>query len=193
MGGEKQRMPVRTDKRMGSPPRGRGKGKSKRTLQSKRGITPAWAGKSQRSAAVTFPSEDHPRVGGEKCGEFCKDFLGLGSPPRGRGKVKLLSLIGVTDRITPAWAGKSRRTVCGVFRPEDHPRVGGEKFGVVIRMIAAVGSPPRGRGKDKEEAHKIIDRRITPAWAGKSYPRPQCFSSPRDHPRVGGEKTKKIP
>ena len=45
VGGEKQKMPVRTDKRMGSPPRGRGKGLSLQWHPSRRRITPAWAGK----------------------------------------------------------------------------------------------------------------------------------------------------
>ena len=36
-------------------------------------------------------------------------------------------------------------------------------------------------------------RRITPAWAGKSNPAPLPTGPPPDHPRVGGEKTKKIP
>ena len=34
---------------------------------------------------------------------------------------------------------------------------------------------------------------ITPAWAGKSQPRTACHGTSWDHPRMGGEKTKKIP
>ena len=45
VGGEKQRMPVKTDKRMGSPPRGRGKDDEHDDLDELLGITPAWAGK----------------------------------------------------------------------------------------------------------------------------------------------------
>ena len=45
VGGEKQRMPVRTDKRMGSPPRWRGKAIMPGTWSSSYGITPALAGK----------------------------------------------------------------------------------------------------------------------------------------------------
>ena len=36
-------------------------------------------------------------------------------------------------------------------------------------------------------------RWITPAWAGKSITLPFQFIWQKDHPRVGGEKTKKIP
>ena len=34
---------------------------------------------------------------------------------------------------------------------------------------------------------------ITPAWAGKSVHVDVRAAKSRDHPRVGGEKTKKIP
>ena len=46
MGGEKQRMPAKTDKRMGSPPHGRGKVNFPPPASNGTGITPAWAGKS---------------------------------------------------------------------------------------------------------------------------------------------------
>ena len=70
VGGEKQRMPVRTDKRMGSPPRGRGKVSVEVVHNLLVGITPAWAGKRLLSMLG--------------CAAFC------GSPPRGRGKVELV-------------------------------------------------------------------------------------------------------
>ena len=50
------------------------------------------------------------------------------------------------------------------------------------------GSPPRGRGKAASFIGGTWERRITPAWAGKS-PYPRFFLAiRRDHPRVGGEK-----
>ena len=90
---------------------------------------------------------DHPRVGGEKLscisllGELLESppqggeklrsrepaFVVRGSPPRGRGKVELVQLLVVGDRITPAWAGKRRCGSSASPRGWDHPRVGGEK------------------------------------------------------------------
>ena len=52
--------------------------------------------------------EDHPRVGGEKGVQLGKVGLGLGSPPRGRGKVACMVAVCAAGRITPAWAGKSQ-------------------------------------------------------------------------------------
>ena len=50
---------------------------------------------------------DHPRIGGEKFGAYAKIWNEWGSPPRGRGKDKLVRYMDDVTRITPAWAGKS--------------------------------------------------------------------------------------
>ena len=48
--------------------------------------------------------------------------------------------------------------------------MGGEKVMMPASMAFITGSPPRGRGK-KNAVHQTIDElRITPAWAGKSFP-----------------------
>ena len=39
----------------------------------------------------------------------------------------------------------------------------------------------------------MLEARITPAWAGKRRPLSLMMVMVWDHPRVGGEKTKKIP
>ena len=74
------------------------------------------------------------------CGE--KTFIGLvfkhqiGSPPRGRGKVKGTGQIAVRSRITPAWAGKRRCISRTNTSAGDHPRVGGEK-----RVLSSLKKP----------------------------------------------------
>ncbi len=66
MGGEKLLTCERIDFRLGSPPRGRGKGFTKSFEEHGFGITPAWAGKRVTTSASTSVTEDHPRMGGEK-------------------------------------------------------------------------------------------------------------------------------
>ena len=73
----------------GSPPRMRGKGTMERKKQSPDRITPAYAGKSPVRVADYRAGEDHPRVCGEKDLELSAETVGLGSPPRMRGKVNL--------------------------------------------------------------------------------------------------------
>ena len=129
-------------------------------------------------------------MGGEKL-HFCRRLLsGLGSPPRGRGKVQQRRSTGKQTGITPAWAGKSGSFVLTAGRSWDHPRVGGEKRKVRVSDYAALGSPPRGRGKEHKAEIWRQGYRITPAWAGKSLMKNFCRRLDKDHPRVGGEKWK---
>ena len=71
----------------GSPPRMRGKGAEPSAVMPETGITPAYAGKRNRERLQAPAKKDHPRVCGEK-----KAQKGIQS---------------TTQRITPAYAGKS--------------------------------------------------------------------------------------
>ena len=111
-----------------------------------------------------------------------------GSPPRGRGKDKLVRYMDDVTRITPAWAGKRYYPFAVILLDRDHPRVGGEKSPVRIKALPNSGSPPRGRGKAQFHCSASSKSRITPAWAGKSTLRYLSALGSGDHPRVGGEK-----
>ena len=93
-------------RRLGSPPRMRGKGLQGHQARCRHGITPAYAGKSHWLFRGFLSERDHPRVCGEKkkaCARFC---MTTGSPPRMRGKV-LVALLDLAEiGITPAYAGK---------------------------------------------------------------------------------------
>ncbi len=126
--GEKKVMRGAKDKRMGSPPRMRGKVADDIKKTKAYRITPAYAGKSQLRFCMQNLSGDHPRVCGEKMSWACCMTARLGSPPRMRGKV-ILSAVGKSSGgITPAYAGKReiKRRCC--VASQDHPRVCGEKF-----------------------------------------------------------------
>ena len=73
------------------------------------GITPAYAGKSQCNTISAKNKKDHPRL----CGEKVQIHIGIitvqGSPPPMRGKGKNAKELYFHDRITPAYAGKSRK------------------------------------------------------------------------------------
>ena len=137
------------------------------------GITPAYAGKRSWLHSYRSESTDHPRLCGEKILILprCKFFPG--SPPPMRGKAS----VGLVTR--------------GVA--EDHPRLCGEK-GITNSLLNNIpGSPPPMRGKGLTECLAGGACGITPAYAGKrslqSYGQPFSW----DHPRLCGEKTKKIP
>ena len=73
------------------------------------GITPAYAGKSCVPVLDPRGAEDHPRLCGEKSMvEAILCFLS-GSPPPMRGKDQPAPRQPCLFRITPAYAGKSRK------------------------------------------------------------------------------------
>ncbi len=188
--------PLRYPKGMepeGSPPRMRGKGLEDFQRHLFTGITPAYAGKSPASDTQGFGHGDHPRVCGEKRGLRGSGLLQAGSPPRMRGKAHCRWPFGFPPGITPAYAGKRLAACPEPKAARDHPRVCGEKGLVGTGSGNITGSPPRMRGKVLEESTDLYHLGITPAYAGKSWMSRYHKGPKWDHPRVCGEKTKKIP
>ena len=109
-----------------------------------------------------------------------------------RGKVASISPFNMVSRITPAYAGKSVLGSSFVTPCEDHPRLCGEKHPCRICVRGGAGSPPPMRGKVKLLALMPAAVRITPAYAGKSVTGVKISETSTDHPRLCGEKTKKI-
>ena len=157
------------------------------------GITPAYAGKSRTRELVDVVHRDHPRVCGEKQCLERSPRTDLGSPPRMRGKVQPYMPEVFHDGITPAYAGKRPRGHHQCHQLWDHPRVCGEKLLVRVDDVVRVGSPPRMRGKGKILPGELRALGITPAYAGKRKSSETAGATGEDHPRVCGEKTKKIP
>ena len=95
---------------MGSPPHVRGKGVSTGFARAYPRITPAYAGKRADAGWIWSRPPDHPRVCGEKRRAACFAISAAGSPPRMRGKGIEQSNCRVGMGITPAYAGKRRRS-----------------------------------------------------------------------------------
>ena len=76
----------------------------------------------------------------------------------------------VSDRITPAGAGKTPRKRPGLTRQQDHPRRCGENFSAMYCNVTTTGSPPQVRGKQNGNHVTMWNLRITPAGAGKTPP-----------------------
>ena len=110
---------------------------------------------------------DHPRLCGEKFRRHSHALKMAGSPPPMRGKAAFVAFNIVTIRITPAYAGKSPKTAPTCPASRDHPRLCGEKVKALKKSYPDAGSPPPMRGKARGFVCKEIDRRITPAYAGK--------------------------
>ena len=132
-------------------------------------ITPAYAGKSTSFRKLPCSCQDHPRLCGEKVRLNAAVSANLGSPPPMRGKAVSRPSPPTRYRITPAYAGKRASPALLPEREQDHPRLCGEKFGLIME-----------RSKEKG---------ITPAYAGKRYSFEPATRSKRDHPRLCGEKS----
>ena len=152
----------------GSPPHTRGKVLRYHVISGGDGITPAHAGKSERSRQSGVPPGDHPRTRGEKSYMAALGPANPGSPPHTRGKVNLSSGTSTSIGITPAHAGKRLADPITWKLEGDHPRTRGEKNSAFCNSGTALGSPPHTRGK-----------------VGQSLICPVDFW---DHPRTRGEK-----
>ena len=94
----------------------------------------------------------------------------------------------ISNRITPAYAGKRTTKNRRKKFTQDHPRLCGEKSVRVSLLAFATGSPPPMRGKEKHLFSALLDRGITPAYAGKSTGYVNHYPKSEDHPRLCGEK-----
>ena len=92
----------------GSPPPMRGKVPCRSKVSLYRRITPAYAGKRIQYQAGAMGLKDHPRLCGEKWRNAGNSWKPTGSPPPMRGKALKMNFSRGTNRITPAYAGKSR-------------------------------------------------------------------------------------
>ena len=93
----------------------------------------------------------------------------------------------LSDRITPAGAGKTLRTCVNHFGRWDHPRRCGENGVSLYASVSILGSPPQVRGKPYPMKVNFVGVRITPAGAGKTYWNCAYFHLFQDHPRRCGE------
>ena len=125
--GEKTIPGINTEVEAGSPPRVRGEEAIEAPTAAIPRITPACAGRRRFGSPRGPRSEDHPRVCGEK--EIIRRYGDEdgGSPPRVRGEASLVDSIPARTGITPACAGRSRKSLARTAGVEDHPRVCGEK------------------------------------------------------------------
>ena len=110
--GEKLYTPCVIAPSVGSPPRMRGKGYDVVSRLCRVRITPACAGKRDKTGWTTTCPRDHPRMCGEKVSSTSPMKCLKGSPPHVRGKAGTWSRSSMARGIAPAYAGKSHSARC---------------------------------------------------------------------------------
>ena len=131
---------------LGSPPLTRGTQQRRDGRGKQQGITPAYAGNTNKSEYGRRRSRDHPRLRGEHYSVQWENAPLGGSPPLTRGTPNSTTEYPKMYRITPAYAGNTttyclKITCCG-----DHPRLRGEHCLEKPQRGIFPGSPPHTRG-----------------------------------------------
>ncbi len=166
----------------GPPPRTRG------TRQVRDHELAAHGTTAPRSWPRSDAGRDHPRVRGERAGYLAGRGLGAGPPPRTRGTHPRSEPGQVPDGTTPAYAGNASGASSRRWFRWDHPRVRGERARISAQCPSASGPPPRTRGTHGRAERVGQAAGTTPAYAGNAGTRMSALDTPRDHPRVRGER-----
>ena len=199
---------------LGSPPLARGIHNTGWDDDNECRITPACAGNTKFFDVKCRDDRDHPRLRGEYSGEpvyqyphkgitpACAgntnprlyiSFANSGSPPLARGIQESSNRTEDRARITPACAGNTHQEIVSQEEIRDHPRLRGEYRSIRISILASLGSPPLARGIHPPIEIHVFVIGITPACAGNTPPIQLVRILYRDHPRLRGEYTKRIP
>ena len=171
----------------GSPPRSRGPRGHHPARAGREGLTPAFAGTTERDPGRDPRRPAHPRVRGDHALPFMNCPGGVGSPPRSRGPRELRRKWQVGKRLTPAFAGTTTRTPRRFRRSAAHPRVRGDHPPSGLYRFGDAGSPPRSRGPRGSYAADLPAQRLTPAFAGTTVPGAPRGPRAPAHPRVRGD------
>ena len=131
---------------IGSPPHSRGILLSQRHTRLLVGITPAFAGNTERIWTTGTTWRDHPRIRGEYQSLRGMKASTSGSPPHSRGILFDALRIRGGAGITPAFAGNTVISEMEICVLGDHPRIRGEYRTSHNPLFPSVGSPPHSRG-----------------------------------------------
>ena len=110
------------------------------------GITPAYAGTTERLEFRDVGRTDHPRLCGDHLIVHPAVGISVGSPPLMRGPRSATDKSARTVGITPAYAGTTYSPILVIVGREDHPRLCGDHQLAQDTMVPGSGSPPLMRG-----------------------------------------------
>ncbi len=173
--------------RAGSPPRVRGRHHVPGRQAQRGRTTPAGAGTTLRRPRQGPLRPDHPRGCGDDVSKTRGSDVGVGPPPRVRGRHRAGHRHRGGQGTTPAGAGTTGRgrQPSDAFR--DHPRGCGDDACATSPVSSVSGPPPRVRGRPDPESGTVVRTRTTPAGAGTTpWPLRACVAN-TDHPRGCGD------
>ena len=173
----------------GSSPLVRGKLQAVLGQRAKRRIIPACAGQTQPFGTCTGSCPDHPRLCGANLDCGFRLFVGVGSSPLVRGKLRRPPGHDIQNRIIPACAGQTYRPAREFRDTPDHPRLCGANMPPSVMATPRYGSSPLVRGKLDSTIDVWAVARIIPACAGQTQTIVFSTVCGTDHPRLCGANT----
>ena len=151
------------------------------------GIIPADAGSTLNIRSRRYYWGDHPRGCGEHLRSQGTWLRTWGSSPRMRGAPWYSTAREQMERIIPADAGSTYRSMSPLNRLKDHPRGCGEHYKSPSVLKDSMGSSPRMRGALLRNQIVSPEPRIIPADAGSTADGCKLVEGCGDHPRGCGE------
>ena len=112
-----------------------------------------------------------------------------GSSPLSRGILYLVGRVNARDRIIPALAGNTEKTLWTPPCSPDHPRSRGEYYASEWVNATTEGSSPLSRGILGHDPLTRTPHGIIPALAGNTAFDENVIPDLTDHPRSRGEYT----
>ena len=130
----------------------------------------------------------HPRMRGERQADLSTSMPLAGSSPHARGTLERLKDAVNDLRFIPACAGNATEAAVSKVQDPVHPRMRGERRGLVHRDRSLFGSSPHARGTHFNHDALFLPVRFIPACAGNA--RKLCGKklTPPVHPRMRGER-----
>ena len=116
----------------------------------------------------------------------------FGSSPRMRGTPEKHRLHDCPQRFIPAYAGNAIAVFCGIDSNPVHPRVCGERGDRMVGESFRGGSSPRMRGTLANRHLHLAAIRFIPAYAGNAKDGSAKAHLNSVHPRVCGERKRRI-
>ena len=173
--------------RRGSSPLTRGKRTGVRSSGFISGLIPAHAGKTRRPVPHLSARGAHPRSRGENLVAYLSLYVGWGSSPLTRGKLRHELVQEPDDRLIPAHAGKTQKRYPVESNLRAHPRSRGENNRLPVYVWRSRGSSPLTRGKQSIDPKCVFGHGLIPAHAGKTLPQVLSQVGVGAHPRSRGE------
>ncbi len=192
MRGERPNPFARAKGESGSSPHARGTQNCTANSTGSFRIIPACAGNAALPVIRTPLTPDHPRMRGERSTPVASAMSCSGSSPHARGTREEAPKPILRHRIIPACAGNARSARASGQAVPDHPRMRGERDDTVSPQIVTGGSSPHARGTLLRQSREELRGRIIPACAGNANPHSGDRGAEPDHPRMRGERGRRL-